>query len=625
MVMKKLYLKFLIFLSLITNQAFAVIDTWGNINAHQRFPETEMEINTLAEEIAEGIAYNRSVGHGTYEDIVSFNFFLPFNPNFTESDYESIVSNTLKGAPYAAYILFDISRLSAQQLSESIPHILKLQNQFEKLKNFRFGLRFKYSKEKDHNAAIMSLFKRSPQKYSEIDFDGEWADFINDAAKDAIVWAQISDVDFVGANTISINEKNIKTFIKLLTHLKKLRGVDLTAAVLKEHPANNPKEAKKRVVAALMTELGQHPLLSFIKLSANNLDEQSATLLAINVIQKIENLVLIDVSHNRFGGQGGHDFLKSLAKHKYLNFVSIASNNFHAEHAEDYAKVLEGKASISYLDASYNYFAVEGSYKISLAMSHPLWLQSLQITKYRKNFDIYKSRNAENHLNFKWGGLYFDDFGENYFVSGEKLDAFYKFPKSFKYLYLDANNLNLSPFSELTQSLISANLIYLDLSSNNLSTKNVSDVIKILYFSPLMTGVNLENNAFVGSDMHKIAKALTSFPVLKYVTLSNNDFNAEGIKVLANYLTKDRDLRRLYLSNIELSNGAAIPLFNALNAQKNLEVLDISFNDVDESGVKILLKSLENKKKFNTLRLIGNKFDCNDIKELNDNFTFRCE
>ncbi len=611
-------------MTLITNQAFAA-DTWGNINVRFAFPNAAEDIDTLEEDIKENILFARSVGYGVHEDIVSFEITPSFYTTLTDKNYEDIVSQTLLGAPYIQYLLFDVSRLNSLDLAHFSAQMFKLQNTFANQKsNLKFGLKFNYSKDIDLNDEIMKLFLESPQKYSELDFIGDWATFLNNAAANPKIWSNLSDVDFIGANSIALDSTNVKTLIKFLAHTPKLRGIDLSSALLKECLCDNPEAEKKQVVSVLFTELAKHPLVSFFRLASNDLDIESATLVA-NIIKQLDNLVLIDVGNNHFGGQGAHDFLQSLVRHKYLTYIDISSNDFHSEHAKDYAAVLTGKSEIKYLNASYNFFAIEGTNIIRQAMSHPLILQSLQISKYRKNYDINKSDKEQNHLNFKWSGLFFDDFGQNYFVSEKSSDVFYKFAKTFQYLYLDANNLNLSPFSELAQSLIATDLVYLDLNSNNLSSTNVYDVTKILYFSPKMTGVNLENNAFVGKDMLKIAKALTSFPVLKYVALSNNEFNSDGIKTFAKYLNKDRGLRRLYLSNVELSNGAALQLFKALNNQKQLEVLDISFNDVDKSGVKTLLSSLKGKKKFNTLRLIGNKFDCDDLQEMDSSISFRCD
>lgn len=621
-------------LNLFVTQIFALPwDEWGgDIDVYIPFPQTQVDIDNLNENILAEIKSNLSTGNGTFEDAVILTLSSPISSKFGKKELQAIATNIRVSAIRAKYIIFDVTALTAPQLAESRKKIYDLEQAFiAQTPTFKVGALINYSDNATLNDEMINLITQDPNKNAYLGVQGDLGGFIKRISNTPNFNYQAfnENVDFFDLSETEINETNIAPFIKYLATFHNLIGLDLTGSLFKNfsdtipHQTTNPNDKFFTPITTVLKNLHK---ITFLKLSSNALDENSAIILA-NTIKSFDHLIYINVNYNYFGGKGADAFLNSLSTQSQLASLNISNNKFNAQNADALVNAIKNKAYFVYADISYNFFASEGMHKIFLAVSHPLILQSLQVAKMRKNYYLHKTWADKKVGSVEFQRLFYLDMGENYFYSepAQSTTEPSLFPPTLKYLYLDGNNISSSRMATLSETLVkSTHIHYLDISKNNIGAQGIKPLLNILENSADLDEVNLSENNLNASNMVEVAKALTTFPLLKSAELSKNTLNKEAVEILAKYLSQDRKLKRLRLSGVELSDESAVILASGLNAQKDLAVVDLSYNNIDQNGLKAILESLKDKTNFTTLALTGNKINCDTVENFINKPTFKC-
>lgn len=621
-------------LNLFVTQIFALPwDEWGgDIDVYIPFPQSQTEIDNLTDLVHNEIQSNLSTGNGIYADAVILTLSSGINPSFGKKEFDAIATNIRVSAVRAKYVIFDVTSLTAQNLATNRPKIYELEKSFLAQKpTFKIGSIVNYGQDKALNNEMINLITQDPNKNQYLGVKGDLGGFINHVSTLPNYNNQTfnDNIDFFDLSETEVNEGNIQLFTEYLATFHNLIGLDLTASLFKNFSGKMPNQTgnpNDKIFSPIANVLKTLKKITFLKLSANALDENSARILA-GTIKFFDHLNYINVEYNYFGGSGANEFLNSLNTQTELSLLDISNNKFNAQNADALVEAMKNKAYLVYIDISYNFFASEGMHKILLGASNPLILQSLQVAKIRKNYYLHKTWADKKVGSVEFQRLFYLDMGENYFYSQPANDTTEPslFPPTLRYLYLDGNNISASRMDFMAKTLTKSTRIhYLDISKNNIGAAGIRPVLYILEHSTDLEEINLSENNFNSQNMLEIAKALTTFPRLKFADFSKNKIDKNVATVLTKYLSTERQLKRLLMSGVDLSDESASILAAGLDAQMDLSVLDLSYNNIDQNGLKSVLNSLKNKTKFTTLALTGNKVNCNDVEKIVANPTFKC-
>ena len=141
------------------------------------------------------------------------------------------------------------------------------------------------------------------------------------------------------------------------------------------------------------------------------------------------------------------------------------------------------------------------------------------------------------------------------------------------------------------------NIIHLDLTQNNITTRGTKKVFKALCsnFSLISLKIGNEENVSknkVGSKaVPKLNNLLKTSQVLSFLDLRSTNLTDSGLTLLADGLLANRTLLCLNLSKNDITSSS-IEKFAPILHTTAIEELDLSLNPLGNNGVKCLSENL---------------------------------
>lgn len=386
-------------------------------------------------------------------------------------------------------------------------------------------------------------------------------------------------------------------------------------------------------IPGLLSFLQQHPEITVLDLSDNDVGASGATMLANN-----SRLASLNLRGNTNITTVG---IIALAKNTTLTNLNLS----HANVTDEDAKILAQNSKLKSLDVGWNSIGDAGA--SALAENTTLQSLNLEANSLKSNsvFALAKNTTLKN-LSIGFAERYAGDISHEAYHELEKTTTL-------KTLSLAGNNLDADDFALLAKNqsitsldvAIGKNLIfstlgdeaavtfaknshleYLDMSHDYISDKGAI----ALAHSPSLKSLKLDSNKAIGKtgitalaknpnlinlslyddeiDSHD-AEILAKNTTLFELDLSSNRIGDQG----ASSLAKNTTIKKLYLSGNKIGDKGAI----ALSKNLSLNKIFINFNNISDIGAIALADNL----KLKELVISYNKIGIAGIKALNNNRT----
>ena len=380
-------------------------------------------------------------------------------------------------------------------------------------------------------------------------------------------------------------------------------------------------------------------VLSILTVCNNTVISKTADELAAALCHNIF-LKELDFSNNDLSTSNVISIFNGMKNINNLITLNVSHNRITDEAAEAIESVLSHNSKLQSLDLSYNYFMSEGFFRIFSRTRNIAYLQKLNIC-----CNKITSRSADGIAVFLSHNLKLKelDLSNNFLQTTSAITIFkgLKEISTLKKVYFHKNEITWKAADSIAVFLIQCTkLKEFDISYNNLQTigaikifaglkcttnletfniahnmitdEAIEYIVNVLFYNTKLKELNMSYNNLTSSGAPKLVN-LTKFD------FSHNNFNKGTAEQMKRFLSHCVYLQELDLSNTNLQSAGVLKLFYRLNVSsltklsicgnlipshsaarigsflsnnKQLKELDISRNDLQESGIITILNSM---------------------------------
>lgn len=184
--------------------------------------------------------------------------------------------------------------------------------------------------------------------------------------------------------------------------------------------------------------------------------------------------------------------------------------------------------------------------------------------------------------------------------------------QNLKILTLKENHIGLNELKRVIEMLATLTITEIDLSSNEINNEALTEFSQELYRNVLQR-LNLRFNKF--NDLHRFTCDLAINRSLTQLDLSHNNLTTKNIQHLFDALVLNITLKKLYLDKTCLNDMSGVIIAKYIMQNYALKILSLNDNQLtDESVVKLAIALRENTH-LTILNIKGNKFSNSSLIE----------
>ena len=255
------------------------------------------------------------------------------------------------------------------------------------------------------------------------------------------------------------------------------------------------------------------------------------------------------------------------------------------------------KNSLQYLDLSFNTISDEVARLLAEALCDNIELQHLNLSHCRLNENglsfILKAVTSRiiNYIDLSFNPI------NDMLASG--LAKLISVNRTLKHLSLSSCALQEQGFISLADALTNSNLIWLDISSNCITKRVVSELnlCRIFLKRSQLECLNLKNCQWQENSLQIMLNEVTNnVKSLKCINLSGCEMNYKEVKILNTLIMSIYTIEQLILDKCLLTPARIECMFHALKQLKTIKHLNLSNNKIPEKAISILVEFMPRNK-----------------------------
>ena len=307
-----------------------------------------------------------------------------------------------------------------------------------------------------------------------------------------------------------------------------------------------PKAAD--VVAAIVLD---HPHIKVLSLKGNSIGDIGALSIA-DLLLQTTSLISVDVASNSIKDEGAKALFNAMQSNNSVTQLTIGSssglsrNSLGLESAKELARMLQKNKVLSELDISMSEVTSDLTSLITVGLKQNNTLQVLNIGN---------------------------------------------------------NNITSKGCKKLLQSLINAQLVSLNISSNQIKDDVAPEFIKYITKNKHIKNINLSGNLLTKAFTRTIAQPLASQCLLESINFSHNPILGAGVEELGPALALNTSITYLDLSMCQIDVVGFTAFCKKLEDNTSLTYLSLSHNPIGDIGAKALGPVLRNHKTLKQIEL----------------------
>ena len=352
-------------------------------------------------------------------------------------------------------------------------------------------------------------------------------------------------------------------------------------------------------------------------------------IILINILKKLNNLELLNLSNNNFTDIQVAQLLECLVNNitlieLSLNKNSIINNAF--ELLFNYIINPDIKLRTINLESTFK----EGTFGEVERENSKIQLQKIRneidrlVLAFNKNQTLTEVNIQDNNLSpfeiemlsLVLGKMNIIKLGNNILdEDGAKAIAYMlKETRTLKIIELNNTNMTSKEFNQLVKGL---NLNY-TLTEVNIEKNSITEIETIEQTLNNPTNIisifNISRNSIGDTGAIKIAEILETNTTLKTLKLGGNKISVSGVKAIASALFINSTLSTLELNDNKLGNDGFKELVKALKLNTNLTEINLESTGCDYKDTELIITMIKSNKTLQTLKLGNNNFNMSNKK-----------